>query len=178
MNSDARDKALPGIRQDALIARTYVRSRDAICGYIYKRIGSRADAEDLTQEVFARMLEYTTLLDERTILPFVYSIARNRVVDYLRCHARSRAAAEWFFVHACSAQCDTEQRVAAAEVEALESTQLSRMSPQRARIYTLCACEERSAREVAAALSLSRRTVENHLYAARQQMRRALCSCL
>lgn len=166
------------LRQDDLIAEAYRSSRAALCGYIYKRIGSRADAEDLTQEVFVRLLEYTTLLNGRTVLRLLYSIARNMVVDYLRRHARSRAAAEYFFVHARRSSCDTEERVAAAEVLALESCELARMSQRRSQVYALCVHDGCAVDEAAAALALSRRTVENHLFAARQQMRRALRNCV
>jgi len=174
MSADARI----AIRQDVLIAETYTASHAALCGYIYKHIGSRADAEDLTQEVFASLLEYTTLLNETAILRLIYSIARNKVVDYLRRHACSRAAADYFFVHARRASCDTEERVAAGEVLSLERAQLARMSPRRSQVYALCIREGQSVDEAAASLALSRRTVENHLFAARQQMRRALRACI
>ncbi len=166
------------IRQDALIAEVYRSSQAALCGYIYKCIGSRADAEDLVQEVFVRLLEYTTLLNETTVLRFVYSIARNCVVDYLRRHARSRAASDYFFVHARRASCDTEERVAFSELLSAEHSQLTLMSPRRSQVYALCVHDGCSVDETAECLSLSRRTVENHLFAARQQMRRALRACI
>lgn len=166
------------VRQDALIAEAYVASRAALCGYIRKRIGSQSDAEDLTQEVFARLLEYTTLLNEATVLRLLYAIARNKVVDYLRRHACSRAAADYFFVHARRASCDTEERVAAAEVRSMEHAQLARMSERRSQVYALCVHEGRTVDQAASDLALSRRTVENHLFAARQQMREALKVCI
>ncbi len=166
------------IRQDDLIAEVYRSSRAALCGYVYKCIGSRADAEDLVQEVFVRLLEYTTLLNETTVLRLVYSIARNRVVDYLRRHARSRAASDYFFVHARRASCDTEERVALSELLALEQDQLTRMSSRRSQVYALCVHDGCTVDETAGNLALSRRTVENHLFAARQQMRVALRACI
>lgn len=177
MNSDTRPNA-PSLRQDALIAQAYVDSRAAVCGYIYKRIGSAADAEDLAEEVFARLVEYTTLLNEKTLLGFIYSIARNCVVDYLRRRARSRMAADYFFVHARRASCDTEERVAAAEVAELEAAQIGRMSPRRSEVYGLCVGAGYTADEAAVALRLSRRTVENHLFAARREMHAALRECV
>ncbi len=174
MTSDSRI----ALRQDNLIAEAYRSSQAALCGYICKRIGSHADAEDLTQEVFVRLLEYNTLLNETTVVRLLYSIARNLVIDYLRRHARSRAAAEYFFVHARRASCDTEERVAAAEVTALESGELARMSHRRAQVYALCVHDGCAVDEAATSLALSRRTVENHLFAARQQMRQALRCCI
>ena len=166
------------LRQDSLIAEAYRSSRAALCGYICSRIGSHTDAEDLTQEVFVRLLEYNTLLSETTVVRLLYAIARNLVIDYLRRHARSRAAAEYFFVHARRASCDTEERVAAAEAVSLERCELARMSHRRAQVYVLCVHDGCAVDEAATSLALSRRTVENHLFAARQQMRQALRCCI
>ncbi len=178
MTPESRLAAIPGIRQDRLIAATYVELRETLCGYIRKRIGSPCDAEDLVQDIFARLLEYNTLLDERTVVPFVYAIARNRVVDYLRRHARSRAAADYFFLHARRATCDVEERIAAAELVTLEHTLCQRLPQRRAQIYTLCVHDGCTAEEAAATLHLSCRTVENHLFAARRQIRGALRNCI
>ncbi len=178
MTFESRPAAIPGIRQDRLIAATYVELHAALCGYIRKRIGSFSDAEDLVQDVFARLLEYNTLLDERTIAPFVYAIARNRVVDYLRRHARSRAADDYFFLHARRATCDVEERIAASELSELEQSLCQRLPQRQVQIYTLCTRDGLTAEEAAATLHLSRRTVENHLFAARRQMRSALKACI
>ena len=50
--------------------------------YIYHRLGDRALAEDLTSEVFVRYLHARTTPD--TLIAFLYRIAHNLVVDYLR----------------------------------------------------------------------------------------------
>lgn len=178
MNPRPRKAAQTALRQDALIEATYLGLRDALCGYIYKRIGLRAEAEDLTQEVFLRLLEYPTLLDERTVAPFVYSIARNRVIDFLRRHARCRAAAEYFSLHARRVSHETEERIAARELEHLERQQIARMPHRKSQIYELCAHDGLTADEAAQTLRLSRRTVENHLFAARRTLRSALRECI
>lgn len=177
MHSDT-PRTPSALRQDALIEATYLSSRDALCGYIYKRIGLREAAEDIAQEVFLRLLEYPTLLDSRTVLPFVYSIARNRVIDYLRRHARTRAAAEYFSLHARRASYDTQERIAAGELVRMEKRTIERMPPRRAQVYRLCVHDGCTADEAALTLSLSRRTVENHLFAARRTLRNALGECI
>lgn len=178
MNADKPQAVNFPLRQDALIAETYTQSRDAVRGYIYKRIGSYADAEDLTQDLFVRLLNCNTLLNEQTVLHFIYTVARNLIVDYLRRHARSRAASEYFSVYTSRTSRDTEERIAAGEVQTLETECLLRMPQRKAQIYRLCVQQDYSAERVAAELALSRRTVENHLFAARQQMRHAISACL
>lgn len=165
--------AIP-FRQDALISATYGKMRGAVCGYILKRIGNAADSEDLAQDVFVRLLECNTLLTEQTLPNFIYTIARNHVIDYLRRHARSRMAAEYFSRRGMSSTRNTEERVAANELERLERESISRMSPRKAEIYVLYVHENRSVDDISTELQLSRRTVENHIFAARRELRTAL----
>lgn len=178
MTFESRQAAAPGIRQDRLIAATYVELHDALCGYVRKRIGSLCDAEDLVQDVFVRLLEYNTLLDEKTIVPFVYAMTRHRVVDCLRRHACSRAASLYFALHAPRSVRDVEERVAARDLLSIEQRLCAQLPQRRAQIYALCVHEGRPAADVAAELALSCRTVENHLFAARQQIRSALRGCV
>lgn len=178
MTFESRPAAAPGIRQDRLIAATYVELHDALCGYVRKRIGSLCDAEDLVQDVFVRLLEYNTLLDEKTIVPFIYAMTRHRVIDWLRRHACNRAASAYFALHAPRSVLNVEERIAARDLLSMEQRLCMRLPRRRAQIYTLCVHEGRSTAEVAADLTLSCRTVENHLFAARQQIRSALRGCV
>ncbi len=162
------------LRQDELIASAYLCRRDAIRGYILKRIGNIADSEDLTQDVFTRLLEYNTLLTEQTLPSFIYTIARNHVIDYLRRHACSRRAAEYFFIHSNRSTRNTEEQIAVNELESLEQQSIAQMSPRKAKVYLLYVHENRSVDEISESLQLSRRTVENHIFSARVDLREAL----
>jgi RNA polymerase sigma-70 factor (ECF subfamily) len=55
--------------------------------YIYHRLGDQALAEDLTGEVFVRFLHARATPDRLTA--FLYRIAHNLIVDYLRRHPRT-----------------------------------------------------------------------------------------
>jgi RNA polymerase sigma-70 factor (ECF subfamily) len=69
---------------DALseLSRIYDTQAPRIFRYIYHRLGSRPLAEDLTSEVFVRFIRSGTTPDNLTA--FLYRIAHNLVVDYLR----------------------------------------------------------------------------------------------
>ena len=58
----------------------------AIYTYIYYRVFDQALAEDLTADVFVRMVEAIDRYQDRgkTILPWLYTISKNRVTDYFR----------------------------------------------------------------------------------------------
>ena len=53
--------------------------------YLYSRVRNVADAEDLTSETFTTALEkYCTLRDPAKFTPWVFTIARNKAMDYFR----------------------------------------------------------------------------------------------
>jgi RNA polymerase sigma-70 factor (ECF subfamily) len=63
---------------------------DEIYGYIYYRVSNRADAEDLTEQVFLKAWE--NLSNYRGDVPFkawLYRIARNATVDHYRTRKQS-----------------------------------------------------------------------------------------
>ena len=48
---------------DDVIAKAYVSHRDGILRYIHSAINNRAEAEDLVQDVFLRILDYRMLIN-------------------------------------------------------------------------------------------------------------------
>ncbi len=72
------------------LAEIYDRFFDAIYRYVYLRVGHRADAEDLTEQVFLKMLDAIPSYRSRGV-PFstwLYRIAHNLVVDRFRRKSR------------------------------------------------------------------------------------------
>lgn len=87
LNEDIRDilaKALEG-NQDAY-KKLYNLYAVPLYRYIYMRLRDSRDAEDLLQDVFIKM--YTRLdslvVDDRGLLPYMYTIARNLTIDHIR----------------------------------------------------------------------------------------------
>ncbi len=162
------------IRQDALIAQVYEAKRDAIIGYIYKRIGKRDDAEDLAQDVFIHLLSYTTLLNETTLTNLIYTVARNLTIDYLRKNIRFKAASDYLYYKNERSSAITEEQIAVDDLSEAEVKHIYAMSPQKSRIYCLSVHDGMSVREIATLCNISHRTVEHHIYNSRREMRQAL----
>lgn len=77
-------------RRPAAFAALYTRYVGPVHRYIYSRVGSRADAEDLTAEVFAEALRALPRYRERGLFPaWLFAIARRKVAGH---HRRSRPA--------------------------------------------------------------------------------------
>jgi RNA polymerase sigma-70 factor (ECF subfamily) len=71
-------------------AELYERYFDRIYRYITLKIGDRHEAEDMTQQVFLKALKSISSFKWRDV-PFsawLYRIAHNQIVDYLRQHSR------------------------------------------------------------------------------------------
>lgn len=61
------------------------RYQGPIFAYIYRWMRNRADAEDLTQDVFIKMFRaLSTYSRKSSFRAWLYRIARNRVIDHLR----------------------------------------------------------------------------------------------
>lgn len=166
-------------RQDAMIASAYNRWAGALHGYVVKRIGRERleDAEDLVQDVFVEILSYDVVLDEQRLPKLLYAVARNRVIDYLRRHACSEAARLYFAEHSPRSTRCTEERIACNELERLESEALCRMPARKAEVFILYVHRGQPVQRISEALHISVRTVENHIFRARCDLREILKAC-
>lgn len=73
------------------VAAVLVANHRAFLGFLEKRVGNRAVAEDILQEAFARGLDrLETLRNEESAVAWFYRALRNAVVDY---HRRQQSAA-------------------------------------------------------------------------------------
>jgi len=68
----------------------YERYFDRIYRYVYLKLGDPTDSEDLTEQVFLKMLESVGSFQWQgsTFASWLYRIAHNQVVDFLRQHSR------------------------------------------------------------------------------------------
>lgn len=64
---------------------------EAIYNYVYYRVNSAAEAEDITSEVFVRMVEKIDRYQRKgkPFLAWLYTIARNIVIDFYRSNERT-----------------------------------------------------------------------------------------
>jgi RNA polymerase sigma-70 factor (ECF subfamily) len=65
----------------------YFSLRKSIFWYIYKKVNNQELAEDITAEVFLKLAERQDILkdrDENGIKAWLYTVSRNRVIDYYR----------------------------------------------------------------------------------------------
>lgn len=158
------------------VAGIYTEMYDAVRRYILRRIGQErwADAEDLAQDTFVKLLTSGVEIDMSQAVRLVYTIARNQVIDFLRHHAHIRKAQEYFAGHAQSACRTTEEQVEANELESIEADCIRKMPSKMAEVFVLYVHRGWSVPDISDSLEISRRTVENHIFRARQDVRKTV----
>lgn len=165
-------------KSSQLIAEAYKAYHTPILLYISFKINNKDEAEDLAQDVFVRLMDYKQLLREDTVMNFIYTIARNLVTDYLRHHYKTQEVYSYLYDH-CETSCNhTESSISARDLAHMEWWKLSQMPTQRRKIYSMSRFLDKTAADMAEELNLCRRTVENHLFIARKEMRKYIRQCI
>ncbi len=91
----------PDERSDATpeVASILVENHRRFLGFVERRVGDRALAEDILQDAFIRSIDKVgALRDQEAIVPWFYRVLRNAVVDHQRRHATAARALAAFEV--------------------------------------------------------------------------------
>jgi RNA polymerase sigma-70 factor (ECF subfamily) len=163
---------------DNIITRSYEEYYQEILSYITYRITHRYEAEDLTQDVFVRLLDYKQMLRPDTVKYFLFTIARNIVTDYIRRYYKKQEIDSYMYNFAVTSSNETEETIIADDLVSVEQRKLALFPEQRRIVYTLNRYEDKSSAEIAEEMQLSRRTVENHLFIGRREMREFFRKCI
>lgn len=169
--------AQPNISCDSF-TEFYNEYRDSIQTYIACRIPHKHDAEDLTQDVFIRLLDYRQLINRDTVKSFLYTIARNIITDVLRRHYKKEEITSYLYDTARTSTNETENAIITGELFSLLKTHISQLPPQRQQVYTMRYSQYLSSEEIACRMQLSKKTVENHLQIARNEVKNYVISLL
>ena len=163
---------------DNIITNSYKEYYQVILTYITYRITHRYEAEDLTQDVFIRLLDYKQMLRPDTVKYFLFTIARNIVTDYIRRYYKKQEIDSYMYDFAVTSSNETEETIIADDLASVEQRQLSTFPEQRRIVYALSRYEGKISAEIAEEMQLSRRTVENHLFIGRREMREFFRKCI
>jgi RNA polymerase sigma-70 factor (ECF subfamily) len=118
------------------------RHYDRVYGLLYRLVGSRAEAEDLAQEVFIKLYKHTSRRSlfrqrkEQNISAWLYRVATNAGYDALKMRKR-RWQRDTLLVPDPSGAPGAEQNVARQEEVARVRQALARLSPRQAQLLLL-----------------------------------------
>jgi len=144
-----------------------------IYGKILQLVKQVAIAEEVLQDVFVKIWEKREMLDnQKSFKSFLYTIAKNLVVDLFRRAALDRQMLEKFIVD------NTEfynpfETVDDPETEskAIVQSALDILPPQRKKIYTMVKLEGKSYDEVSELLDISASTINDHVVKATKSLK-------
>ncbi|WP_316841344.1 RNA polymerase sigma-70 factor [Pedobacter gandavensis] len=161
-DQDLQAKLIAG--EETAFSELYDRYSDAISAHIRKFVNSSDLAEDLTQEVFIKVWQCKSRLDEvRSIKAYLFIMARNHTINSLKKAMRSDVAMAEVINSFVEQRNDTEEELLSKEyLEYLEKA-LSDLPYRTREVFRLCRQEGKSYDEVAFALGISRNAVKNHM---------------
>lgn len=164
-----------------LISTYYSQHRDELLAFVSSRLGCfhasrlswsdvRAEAEDLVQDVFLRLLATDKMLTEQTLPALVYTVCRHLVCDYCRRHSHHDEY-EHYIRSTSTNESSMESVFFAADVVAGMERGLARIPENSREIYRMHILGGMRVSEISAQLGENYKSVENRLGQARRQVR-------
>ena len=139
-----------------------------IYNYILKRTTSKYYAEEVTQLVFIRLWKYRKGLSTEVDLDFqLLRIAKTTLIDYLRKAASNRRRQEKLNGQAFEpAQTEFFNPIELKEAHTKLKNLVNNLPPVRKQVFEMSRFNQLSNREISERLSITTKTVENHIYLA------------
>jgi RNA polymerase sigma-70 factor (ECF subfamily) len=146
--------------------------RQPLLAYVQRRIPERGDAEDIVQDVFVKVHEKIGTLRQVNLGPWLYTVARNSVVDFYRSRRRLVELPETL---------DAEYETSEDDIRAHMATWLGGMIeslPEKYRqVVRLSELEGLNHKELAERLDLSLSGVKSRVQRGRRLLHKALLDC-
>lgn len=146
---------------------TFVANHRELLRYVERRVGNRAEAEEILQEVFVRSLGHQGEIREST-LGWIYRVLRNAVVDHQRRDAVAQRRLEAFAAEVADPESEDElTRVACRCVGELAST----LKPEYADVLQRVEIEGVAVKDYATAAGISASNAGVRVFRARKALR-------
>ncbi|MDH4608356.1 sigma-70 family RNA polymerase sigma factor [Pseudomonas sp. BN102] len=131
--------------------------------WLRSKLGNAADAADLAQDTFLRLLGRSDSLDLRAPRAFLRTVARGLVIDHWRREELERAYLEALAQLPEAEAPSPESRELILEVLERIALMLDRLKPKARTAFLLAQCEGLTHKEVAAQMGISLRSVERYV---------------
>ena len=140
--------------------------------FISHFVKSDAIAEELAQDIFMKIWEHREKLSNvQSFDSYIYRMSKNLSLNYLE-----HKYVEDLYMENYQGETEStiEGELYAREMELLEQLTVNQMPSQRKTIYEMSRKKGMKNEEIATALGISKKTVENHLNLALKEIRKAL----
>ncbi len=143
--------------------------------FIYSFIKSESDAEELAQDVFLKIWENHQFLDpDKSFDSYLYTITRHTVFNFLKHKSVENAYNEYAYFSKSEFADDPEKILYAKEIELLIEMTVEQLPERRKNIYLLSRHQGLSNEEIAQTLGISKKTVENQLSLAINELKKVV----
>lgn len=140
---------------------------------------SESDAEELTQDIFVKLwMNRQSINPSKTFSTYLYTIARNTALNYLKHKLVEENYKNSFNDLDVESADASDEILFAKEIRLLVEMTVCRMPAQRRRIYQMSREGGLSNSEIAEKLELSKKTVENQISLALQEIKRVISAFL
>lgn len=164
-----------------LISEMYMRYSNDVLRYFMKYVRSLGvsdvveQAEDMTQDLFMRLLRYEEMIIEETAKSFIFTIARRMVIDHAD-HIRfvRRATRSWIYENASERFWQDSETLECKQIREMELCKMRSLPKRMAQVYEMTRFENLTAQEIAERIHISKRTVDYHLFMSRREVRSSL----
>ncbi len=155
-----------------LIGSAYEQYHDNVKVFISSRINNNIElAEDMTQDVFVRLMDYKGMLLTETVKSFIYTIANNLLIDYFRRNSKRMEIHSYIYDRTDSCDNTVFENIHVKNILRIEKNMVDTLPKMRRKIYCMSRYEGLSCNEIAGKLNMSQRTVESHLLTGRKEIR-------
>jgi len=178
---DLVDRVLGGDRQ--AFASLLARHQKRIFNFMYRMVGERGAAEDLTQEVFLKVYEALPGFRKAAMFStWLYRIAHNHCLNALKGRGREVAVSALTKDPAngnpvtalVDPSASPEERLEQQELRAVVQEKLAELTPEHRAVLVLRDIQGLSYDEIATALELEDGTVRSRLHRARMELKERL----
>ena len=146
---------------------------DKVRYFINGLIKSETDSEELAQDIFVKLWMNRQSVDpQKSFNAYIYTVARNTAFNFLKHKLVEASYLENYT--GLNEAVSPEHLVFAEEIGLLTEITVGRMPVQRKTIYQLSRNKGLSNDEIASQLGIAKKTVENQLSLALQELRRVI----
>lgn len=142
----------------------YAKYRSKLRLFIIRFLNSADMADDICQDVFTIIWINRKFLDvEASFQAYLYTITRNRILNFIRDSAHMQSLDESILAQAIDAGEDTLARITTGELEEALAQAVEHLTGRQKEIFLMSRNQGLSHREIAQKLNLSASTVNDHI---------------
>ncbi len=149
---------------EAAFSELYVRYKNKLYYFVFHLLKSKEETNDIVQEIFIRIWESRSFINpDLSFSSFLYTMARNRILNYFRDIDIDEKVKEILATQKAKEEEAIDSQIIYTEYQEILRNAISRLPPQRQKIFNMSRIENMSHKEIAAQLGISVNTVQEHI---------------